>query len=110
MKPTTLKRHQRIRQAFKTLPPMPAMKAYIVLGEQFGLSDEAIRKILAKKHPGASLRFRKERPPPRKVFYDFCAIFLTIGKIYQQPIEKSSTFAPDFKTASDPGKPDWSFA
>ncbi|MBQ6984368.1 MAG: hypothetical protein IJM92_11410 [Fibrobacter sp.] len=51
MKATTIQRHQRIRQAYNALPPMPAMKAYIVLGEQFGLSDEWIRKILAKKHP-----------------------------------------------------------
>jgi len=51
MRPTTLQRHRRIRQAYNALPAMPAMKAYLRLGEQFGLSDERIRKILAKNHP-----------------------------------------------------------
>ena len=51
MKPTTIKRHQLIREAFNRLPSMPVMLAYVRLGEQFGLSDETIRKILAKKHP-----------------------------------------------------------
>ncbi len=51
MRPTTLKRHRRIHQAFKDLPPMPVMLAYARLGEQFGLSEERIRKILAKKSP-----------------------------------------------------------
>ena len=44
-----MKRHKAVREAFKALPPMPVMKAYVLLGEQFGLSDERIRKILAKK-------------------------------------------------------------
>ena len=51
MRSTTIKRHQAVRAAFNALPPMPAMKAYVLLGEQFGLSDEWIRKILAKNHP-----------------------------------------------------------
>jgi len=51
MRTTTIKRHRVIREAYKALPPMPVMKAYVQLGEQFGLSDEWIRKILAKKHP-----------------------------------------------------------
>ena len=51
MRETTKKRHQAVREAYKALPPMPAMKAYVVLGERFGLTDEAIRKIMAKKHP-----------------------------------------------------------
>ncbi len=50
MRPTTLKRHNLIRQeANKLLGTMPAMRLYIQLAEQFGLSDERIRKILAKK-------------------------------------------------------------
>ena len=50
MRPTTIQRHQRIRQeANKLLGTMPAMRLYIQLAEQFGLSDERIRKILAKK-------------------------------------------------------------
>ena len=40
-----------IRAAYNELPPMSAMRAYVVLGEKFCLSDERIRKILAKKHP-----------------------------------------------------------
>ena len=51
MRPTTEKRYKRIRKAFGELPPMPAMRAYVILGEQFGMSDEWIRKILAKKPP-----------------------------------------------------------
>ena len=51
MKPTTIQRHQRIRQAYNALPPMPAMKAYIRLAEQFALSDDHIRRILRKNHP-----------------------------------------------------------
>ena len=46
-----MKRHKAVREAFKALPPMPVMKAYIRLSEQFGLSDETIRQILRKNHP-----------------------------------------------------------
>jgi len=52
MRPTTIKRHAQIRKAFlKLIGTMPVMKIYVQLGEQFGMSDEWIRKILAKKHP-----------------------------------------------------------
>ncbi|MBQ6984099.1 MAG: hypothetical protein IJQ20_04135 [Paludibacteraceae bacterium] len=51
MRETTKKRHQAVREAYKALPPMPAMKAYVLLGERFGLSDDHIRRILRKKHP-----------------------------------------------------------
>jgi len=51
MKPTTIKRYRRIREAFNNLPPMPAMLAYARLAEQFDLSEERIRKILQKKSP-----------------------------------------------------------
>ena len=51
MRATTKERHRRIRAAFNALPPMPAMSAYARLAEQFGLSEERIRKILAKKSP-----------------------------------------------------------
>ena len=61
-----------IRQAYKALPPMSAMRAYLRLSEQFGLSDETIRQILRKKHP------------PN----------WTIGEIHQQLARKSSNFAP----------------
>ncbi len=33
------------------LGTMPVMKIYVVLGEQFGYSDETIRRILRKKPP-----------------------------------------------------------
>ena len=67
MRPTTIKRHQLIRTEFnKLVGTMPVMDIYVRLGEQFGMSDEWIRKILAKKHPGASSRKREERPPPRR--------------------------------------------
>ncbi len=52
MRPTTIERHKRIRRAFNELAgKMPAMRIYAHLGEQFCLSDERIRKILAKKAP-----------------------------------------------------------
>ena len=51
MRPTTMQRHQAVRDAFNALPPMPAMKAYLRLSEQFGFSDDHIRRILRKKHP-----------------------------------------------------------
>ena len=52
MRETTKKRYERIRQeAAQMYGKMPVMKLYVVLGETFGLSDERIRKILAKKHP-----------------------------------------------------------
>ncbi len=52
MRETTKKRYERIRQAAAHMyGKMPAMKLYVVLGEDFGMSDERIRKILAKKHP-----------------------------------------------------------
>ena len=51
MRATTILRHKLIREAYKALPPMPAMKAYTRLGLQFGLSDETIRQILQKNHP-----------------------------------------------------------
>jgi hypothetical protein len=50
MKEMTLKRHALIRCAFKKmLGTMPVMRIYLELSEQFGLSDETIRKILGKK-------------------------------------------------------------
>jgi len=50
MKPTTIKRHNLVRQeANKLLGTMPVMRMYVQLGEQFGLSDSTIRLILAKK-------------------------------------------------------------
>ena len=52
MRPTTIKRHQLIRTEFnKLLGTLPVMDIYVRLGEQFGMSDETIRHILAKKHP-----------------------------------------------------------
>ena len=52
MRETTKKRHERIRQAAAHMyGTMPAMKLYVALGEDFGMSDEQIRKILAKKRP-----------------------------------------------------------
>ena len=52
MRPTTIKRHQLIRTEFnKLVGTMPVMHIYIRLGEQFGMSDETIRHILAKNHP-----------------------------------------------------------
>ena len=50
MKEMTIKRHALIRRAFKKmLGTMPVMRIYLKLSEQFGLSDERIRKILGKK-------------------------------------------------------------
>lgn len=41
-----------IREEYKKIVgTMPAMKMYVQLGEKFGMSDERIRKILAKKGP-----------------------------------------------------------
>ena len=52
MKATTMERHKKIREAFLLLVgTMPLMKIYVVLGEQFGFSDDTIRKILHKKPP-----------------------------------------------------------
>jgi hypothetical protein len=51
MRPTTAQKYARIRAAYNALPPMDAMRAYAHLADQFCLSDERIRKILAKKHP-----------------------------------------------------------
>jgi hypothetical protein len=51
MRPTTAKRYRRIRAAYNALPAMPVMLAYARLAEQFDLSEEWIRKILAKKPP-----------------------------------------------------------
>jgi hypothetical protein len=52
MKPTTLRRYQRIRRAFNQLAgTMPIMQIYAALAEQFGYSDESIRKILHTYHP-----------------------------------------------------------
>ena len=52
MKTTTQRRYRRIRKAFNELAgTMPAMRIYARLAEQFDLSEEWIRKILAKKHP-----------------------------------------------------------
>ena len=51
MKATTQKRYQRIRQAAADLyGTMPVMRIYARLAEQFDLSEEWIRKILAKKN------------------------------------------------------------
>ena len=65
MRETTKKRHKAVREAYKALPPMPAMKAYVLLGERFGLSDEWIRKILAKNRfrTGASQPFGQKSGP-----------------------------------------------
>ena len=52
MRQTTIDRHKRIREAFNRLSgTMPAMKIYVILGRQFGYSDEHIRRILRKKPP-----------------------------------------------------------
>ena len=52
MKRTTMQRYKRIRQAANELyGTMPAMLIYARLAEQFELSEERIRKILAKKSP-----------------------------------------------------------
>ena len=51
MRHTTKEKYRRIREAYKALPAMSAMRAYARLADQFCLSDERIRKILAKKRP-----------------------------------------------------------
>lgn len=52
MRATTLHRHHLIRKEFKArLGTMPVMHLYAYIGQQFGYSEEAIRKILAKKPP-----------------------------------------------------------
>ena len=52
MRPTTIKRYRLIRRAAGELyGTMPVMRIYAHLAEQFGYTDEAIRKILAKKPP-----------------------------------------------------------
>ena len=54
MRTTTNKRYRRIRAAAAQLyGTMPVMKIYLRLAEQFDLSDERIRKILAKKQKNA---------------------------------------------------------
>ena len=50
MRQTTKKRYERIRQAAGELyGKMPVMRIYTELADQFDMSDERIRKILAKK-------------------------------------------------------------
>ena len=50
MRPTTIKRYKHIREAFNArIGTMPVMRLYACLAEQFDLSEERIRKILAKK-------------------------------------------------------------
>ena len=52
MKASTIKRYKRIRLMFnELLGTMPVMHIYARLAEQFDLSEERIRKILAKKGP-----------------------------------------------------------
>ena len=51
MRETTKKRHKAVWAAFNALPSMPLMKAYLRLAEQFGFSDDHIRRILRKKRP-----------------------------------------------------------
>ena len=67
MREMTQKRYQRIREAAGRLyGTMPAMKIYLLLSEQFALSDERIRKILAARfRPGAkqSCEAKKMHPP-----------------------------------------------
>ena len=51
MRPTTEKRYKRIRQAAGLLyGTMPVMHMYARLAQDFDLSEERIRKILAPKH------------------------------------------------------------
>lgn len=54
MRATTAQKYARIRAAYNALPPMDAMRAYAHLADQFCLSDERIRKILAKKTPSVA--------------------------------------------------------
>ena len=53
MRETTRKKYERIRQAaahmYGSMPAMPAMQLYTALAEDFCLSEERIRKILASK-------------------------------------------------------------
>lgn len=52
MKATTLRRYRRIREAAARLyGTMPVMHIYARLAEDFELSEERVRKILAKKPP-----------------------------------------------------------
>jgi len=52
MKPTTRKRYERIRQAAAHMyGKMPVMHLYAALAHDFDLSEERIRKILAKNAP-----------------------------------------------------------
>jgi len=54
MKQTTQRRYNRIRQAAAQLyGTMPAMRIYTELAERFDLSDERIRKILARNSKNA---------------------------------------------------------
>ena len=56
MRETTRKRYERIKQAAAALyGTMPAMQIYANLAEKFGLSEERIRKILAKNKKNALL-------------------------------------------------------
>ena len=51
-KPTTRKRYERIRQAAAHMyGTMPVMHLYAALAHDFDLSEERIRKILAKNAP-----------------------------------------------------------
>ena len=50
MRETTRKKYERIRQAAAHMyGSMPVMQLYAALAEDFCLSEERIRKILAKK-------------------------------------------------------------
>lgn len=52
MRATTAERYRHIRREFyQLLGTMPLMQIYIVLAEQFHLSDETIRQIVHKKPP-----------------------------------------------------------
>jgi hypothetical protein len=52
MRETTRKRYERIRQAAAHMyGTMPVMQLYACLAADFDLSEEAVRKILAKKRP-----------------------------------------------------------
>lgn len=65
MRETTKKRHERIRQAAAHMyGKMPVMKLYVALGEDFGMSDEQIRKILAHRNrEHRTLVGQKKHPP-----------------------------------------------
>ena len=50
MRYTTLARHKRIREQFYLLVgTMPLTRIYLQLAEQFGMSDDYIRQICARK-------------------------------------------------------------